>query len=350
MLKIDPTLVARVNQASQPEDLHDLVQSAIELEHATIPTYLAAYFTLKPGTNEAVAGVIRSIVVQEMLHMAIACNLLIALGGRPVIDKPCFIPTYPGPLPMSIGHDLIVPIEKCSIDLVQNVFMKIEEPEDPIHINALASLATQPQFSTIGAFYDALEAKLLEMGPTAFSHGRFDEEVVDSAWFPADQLFRIVDDKTAAAGIRLIVRQGEGTHHDPLDPEHQPAHYYRFEQIVKGHMLVRDPAEPSGFKFAGAPVPFDAANVWDMQPNPPLPSELPAGSVAQRAATIFAFNYTALLRGLHDAFNGAPSAFSRTLGQMYALRPAAQTVLQTPLPGAPGTSTGLNFTYQPTMA
>ncbi len=347
MLKINPAFVARIEAATEPEDLYDLVQKAIELEHSTIPTYLAAYFTLKPGTNTVVAQILRSIVVQEMLHMAIACNLLIAIGGRPVIDKPGFIPTYPGPLPMGIENDLIVPIEKCSIDLVKNIFMTIEEPEDPITINALR--ATTDTFRTIGEFYAALGACLHRMGPKAFRKGRFDEEMVNDAWFPSDQLFRIVDDKTASAAIRLIVDQGEGTSRDPLNPEDQPAHYYRFEQIVKGRLLVRDPLAPSGFAFKGAPVVLDVDNVWNMQPNPPEPAALPPGSAAHRASGIFAFGYTALLKGLHATFNGAPNAMSRAMGQMYQLRLTAQNVLQTPLPHQTGVSTGLSFVYEPEL-
>ncbi|MDR3507459.1 MAG: ferritin-like protein [Caulobacteraceae bacterium] len=348
MLKINPKLVEQVRAAQSPEDLHQLVQGAIELEHATIPAYLAAYFTLKLGTNQPVAEIIRSVVVEEMLHMSIASNLLIAIGGRPVINKPGFIPTYPGPLPMNIGG-LIVPIRKCSIDLVQNVFMKIEEPDEPIPIKAAATPAPV-EYNTIGDFYHALELKLREMGPKAFAHGRFHEEMVDNTWFSPTELFPITDEHTAAAGIRLIVRQGEGTRIDPLDPQNEPAHYYRFEQIVKGRRLIKDPAAPSGFSFGGAPVTLDVTNVWDMQPDPPNPDTLPADSAARRAATAFAYGYTSLLNALHDTFNGAPSTIGRAMGLMYQLRLQAQEVLQTPLPDHPGVSTGLSFTYQPTTA
>jgi len=34
-----------------------------------------------------------------MLHMSIAANILIASGGRPMINTRAFIPNYPGPLP-----------------------------------------------------------------------------------------------------------------------------------------------------------------------------------------------------------------------------------------------------------
>lgn len=347
MLKIDPKLIEQIEAASEPEDLHDLVQKAIELEHATIPTYLAAYFTLKPGTNQPVAEILRSVIVQEMLHMAIASNLLIALGGYPVIDRPGFIPKYPGPLPMQIGGGFDVPIERCSVRLVETIFMRIEEPEAPIPIQGLR--AGPVEYRTIGEFYHALDMRLKWMGHRAFRKGRFNEEMVDNTWFPADQLFRIVDQKTASEAIQLIVRQGEGTRHSPLDPEEEPAHYYRFEQIVKGRRLIRDSKAPSGFVFGGAPIVLDETNIWNMVPNPLPPSALPAGSAAQRASMIFAFGYTALLRALHETFNGQPDAIKRAMGLMYQLRLTAQTVLQTPDPGRPGASTGLSFVYQPTM-
>ncbi|KAJ8133682.1 hypothetical protein OY671_013104, partial [Metschnikowia pulcherrima] len=143
-----------------PDDSHDLVQKAIESEHATIPAYSAAYFTLKPGTNVCVGEILRSIIREEMLHMAIACNSSIAIGGRPVINEPGFIPTYPGPSPMNIG-DSVVPIKKCSLRSVRDVFMAIEEPEEPIPIHASEGRA---DFRTIGEFYAALEEKSKESG------------------------------------------------------------------------------------------------------------------------------------------------------------------------------------------
>ena len=69
-----------------------------------------------------------------MLHMTIAANLLVAIGGSPEINNSRFIPHYPGPLPMGIGRGLIVPIEKLSRRLVNTVFMSIEKPEHPIPV------------------------------------------------------------------------------------------------------------------------------------------------------------------------------------------------------------------------
>lgn len=345
MLKIDPKYVAQVRAARTPADLHLMVQNAIELEHATIPTYLCAYFTLKLGTNQPVAQIIRSVLIEEMLHMSIASNLLIALGGRPAIDNPAFVPKYPGPLPMGIGNGLIVPLAKCSIELVRDVFMKIEEPAQPLVLKS--SVAEAPSYSTIGEFYEAIADKIREFGPIAFAHPS-GPQMVDNSWFPADELFSIHDVDSACAAIDVIVQQGEGTTTSPLDMEGDIAHYYRFEQIVKGKRLVADPAAEHGYSFSGAPLALDTRNVWNMQENPD-PDALPAGSRAQHVSLQFAAAYTSLLRALHETFNGTPDAINRTMGIMYELRLLAQQVLETPLPGSPDQSTGLAFRYQPSI-
>ncbi len=344
MLKIERKYVDQVRQAAVPADLYDAVQKAIELEHSTIPTYLCAYFTLKTGTNQEVASIIRSVVMEEMLHMCIASNLMIAIGGHPVIDKPGFVPVYPGPLPMNIG-DVVVPLQKCSLDLIQNVFMEIEKPEHPIEFPTLLKADGTAQYATIGEFYAAIDAKLRELGQSAFI-GRFDEEFVDNSWFPPDQLFPISSPRSASDAIQVIVRQGEGTPTSPLDAQGEVAHYYRFEQIVKGRLLVQDRTEPTGFAFRGAVVALDDRAVWNMQPNPD-PDRLPAGSRARHVSILFAYTYTQLLGALHDTFNGDPRAFDRVMGLMYDLRLQAQEVLSIPLPGDAALQTGLAFRYQP---
>ena len=68
-------------------DLTASLQRAIELEHATIPLYLTAQYSLAPGANTEVAALIQGVVIEEMLHFALACNVLNAIGGRPAIDR-----------------------------------------------------------------------------------------------------------------------------------------------------------------------------------------------------------------------------------------------------------------------
>ncbi|HYM00674.1 MAG TPA: ferritin-like domain-containing protein, partial [Blastocatellia bacterium] len=73
------------------KELREHLQSAVELEHSTIPPYLCALYTIVPGTNQDSIDVIRGVVVEEMLHMTLSSNVLNAVGGSPNIDQPKFI-------------------------------------------------------------------------------------------------------------------------------------------------------------------------------------------------------------------------------------------------------------------
>ena len=56
--------------------LHRYLHKAMQLEHATIPPYLMALYSIEPGTNSDATHVIRVVVVEEMLHLTLAANLL----------------------------------------------------------------------------------------------------------------------------------------------------------------------------------------------------------------------------------------------------------------------------------
>lgn len=58
------------------------LQSAVELECSTLPLYLSALFSLEVQ-NYTAYNVIRSVAMEEMVHLAIAANMLAALGGTP---------------------------------------------------------------------------------------------------------------------------------------------------------------------------------------------------------------------------------------------------------------------------
>ena len=110
------------------QGLRDNLQIALEIEHATIPPYLTALVSIKQGYNIEVQKIIKTILRQEMLHMAMVSNILNAIGGKPKLYYRDFIPRYPSRLPGELHPSLVVPLEKCSIGLIRNVFMKIEEP------------------------------------------------------------------------------------------------------------------------------------------------------------------------------------------------------------------------------
>src|SRR5258708_19761086 len=70
------------------------LQKALELELATIPPYLVALLSIKLPANREAAELIRSVMVEEMLHLALVANVLNAVGGPPRLG-PAVIPRFP---------------------------------------------------------------------------------------------------------------------------------------------------------------------------------------------------------------------------------------------------------------
>jgi hypothetical protein len=336
MLKIQRSIIDRVTAAREAGDLYEHLRAAIQLEHATIPPYLTALYSIKKGTNVIAAELIRSVLIEEMLHMAIAANTLNAIGGQPEINSPHFIPTYPGPLPMNIGTGLRVGLAKLSRETI-STFMQIEEPETPLQfpLEEVAGAGAEAlEFATIGDFYRAIVAKLGELGDDIFT-GSPARQVVDPHWFPATELFPVTNAEGAKRALGLIIEQGEGTKSSPLTRPGggEMAHYYRFSEVFFGRRLRPDPTVPEGFSYSGEPVPLDETGVWDLLPNPKA-EQLPAGSRARRHADQFNHTYTRLLTALQQTFDGQPERLKQSLGLMYELRLMADTLISTQVPGS----------------
>ncbi|HJQ38802.1 MAG TPA: ferritin-like protein [Thermoanaerobaculia bacterium] len=342
MIRIAAQYVSLAQSARTAEDLHDLLQRAIELEHATIPPYLTAAYSLKGSTNATIRDLIRNIATEEMLHMAIVANVLNAIGGRPQIDTPEFIPKYPAPLPMSVGGGLIVGLRKFSKDLVYDVFMKIEGALDPKEFPFTLKKVAAPSFATIGQFYAAIITKIEELGDDIFT-GEPARQVIVDAGFPSEQLFPITNVKTAVQALKRVVTEGEGTPESPLDDENEPAHYYGFEQIYRGKFLVPDPEH--GFAFNGDDIPFKADDVWDLPDNPKV-ADYAEGSAARRSVEAFNKVYSDMLRSLQRTFDGAPNEIGTAISFMTLLKRTARTVVATPDPET-GKQLGLTFEYVP---
>lgn len=331
-------------------DLREALQTAIELEHATIPPYLTARFTLFETGNDAISDIIGSVLNEEMLHLSIACNVLNAIGGNPVLNKPGFIPSYPGPLPGGVETGLIVPIEKFSKELVKNVFMMIEEPEHPIQIKSL----TAKEGVTIGMFYTQIKKIISELekeakskGKTIFT-GKVSEQMTYERFYPSELLFPITDKKSAFKAIDIIIDQGEGTTTDPFvdadaDGGHdEPAHYYRFQEIVKGLTLQKKPK--GGYVYGKPEIPFKPKLVPNMRPNPKM-SDYPENTQAYVNSKLFNANYTALLNCLHETFNGHPEKINDAMGIMFSLRLYALKLLAIPDPNDPKYVCGPSYEF-----
>ena len=81
--------------------LRDALQLAIQLELSTLPPYLIARWTIKEP-NTPVERSIRVVTREEMSHLGLACNLLVAIGGTPLIADERVVPRYPTKLPGNV--------------------------------------------------------------------------------------------------------------------------------------------------------------------------------------------------------------------------------------------------------
>ncbi len=106
------------------ERLRELLEAAVKLELATIPPYLCALYSIHPGTNVEATLVVRSVVVEEMLHMVLAANVLNAIGGRPRVSGREHAPHYPHELPDGVILDLL-PFSPAAVES----FLQVENPE-----------------------------------------------------------------------------------------------------------------------------------------------------------------------------------------------------------------------------
>lgn len=338
MILLKSELLALTNEGV--DGLRAALQAAIALEHATLPPYLYALYSIQPGKNVLAARILRSIVMQEMTHLALCCNVLNAVGGSPSLNQPDFFPTYPGPLPGGIDNGLKVPLAPLSLDQVQHTFMVIEEPEDPLVFPVLADAAlalSAPK--TIGQFYAGIKQQLQTLAQT---QKIFTGEAARQLNSGISGLIEVTDLASALAAIDLIVIQGEGTKTTPLDAVNEPAHYYRFAEIFHQRMLIPQAGDP-GFAYAGDPVPFEPAGVLPVTSNP-TPA-LYVGTAAEPMNDAFNYTYTSLLAALHETFNGAPDNIDTAIGLMESVKSQAQALMAQPIAG--GKNAGPTFTYRP---
>ena len=217
--------------------LKDALQSALKLELSTLPPYLCAMWSIdlsKPNAEYPV-GSIRTIVIDEMRHLGLVCNMLTTLGVTPELNTPDAVPTYPGPLPGGVNPDLIISLKKLSKEQLEK-FLEIEKPKFcPIMpIEALGE-----EFDTIGLFYDAILEAFQEFPATEF---RGERQITNAG------LRRINNVGDVEYAINEVIKkQGEGTAQSPEDePDLQEpdlAHYYRFGNFYGSGVLSKMPPD-----------------------------------------------------------------------------------------------------------
>ena len=130
--------------------LKQSLQAAIELEFATIPVYLCGLWSIK-NQDGPVHSSIRAIVLDEMFHFGLACNMLTTIKGTPEVNTSDVIPKYPGGLPGGVRPWLRVALTGLTKPVVDEMYMQIEYPE-----NGPITMFRGETYPTIGDFYDAI--------------------------------------------------------------------------------------------------------------------------------------------------------------------------------------------------
>lgn len=342
MIRLQRKLLAGLDGAMpNPAAVIDALQSAVELEHATIPVYLYALYSLDESKNLEIVRILESVVIEEMLHMTLASNVLNALGGDSEVGNPGFVPTFPGPLPGGVESDLVVHLAPFSMAQLQ-VFLQIEQPEDPLQFPVRAEAAGD--LITIGEFYTAISQAIGQLGDGAFAKPPRNQVGPDLMYGSVV----VTDVASAQQALQIIIEQGEGTSTSPEEIDGDKlAHYYRFNQIAKGKRLVATPGQPPGWAYAGAPIVLDSSGIHAVATDPNAPPGYAAGSAQAFANDNFNYTYTSLLFALRDLFSGnnGTAQMNRAIGLMMSLKGQAKAMMSG-IPN-PQVLTGPSFQYQP---
>lgn len=346
------------------EHLWYLLAEAAQLEHMIMCQYLYAAFSLKRDPAEGLTAeqaaaterwrqVLRGIAIEEMLHLALVCNLMSAIGAAPMIGRPNF-PQRSAYFPPSVQLDLL----PFGADALTH-FLYLERPEGMERMDAAEFVPIAPphapvqpgeimpraqDFLTVGHLYRAIERGLRDLA------GRLGERALfvgppraqaTPEMFRWPDLVAVTDLASAQQAIETIIEQGEGARGD-----WQAAHYGRFLGIWDEYSRlvqadpVFEPARPVLAAFTQQPFDQTAAQ--------PLISD-PA---TREVARLFALGYEALLQVLTRFFTHTDEtsdqlallievAFSLMSG---VLEPLGDTLTRLPAgPEHPGRTAGPAF-------
>jgi hypothetical protein len=329
------------------DDLISYLHAAMALEHATIPPYLTAYYSVHSTTNSDAAHIIRVVAVEEMLHLALAANVLNAIGGTPDLTRPGFVPSYPAYLPDG-EDDFTVDLRPLSPEAVET-FCKIERPDKApdagsrlvrMPDNGRPRLVSSPtaegmRFFSIGEFYaeiiEGLE-KVAAGDPGLFCGNPALQVGPEYFYSGGGKVIVVTDLDSARQALGFIAAQGEGLDSGIYDADGELAHYYRFRQLQLGryYQVGDHPDSPSG-----PPLSVTWDEVYKVKVNARL-ADYPAGSQLAGAARNFNADYGAFLDLLTKAFNGQPCLLQDAVWSMFRLRDGFNRLVRNPLPGSGG--------------
>lgn len=284
---------------------------AAELEHALMVEYLYAAFSLKRSTDE---GLTREqvdavnrwrtelllVAKQEMLHLAINCNLLTSLGASPHLSRPN-LPQPARHYPAGVRLALM-PFDEDAL----RHFLYLERPEgiDMDDAEGLAAMAAAvpcvadgdafaphlQEFATVGHLYRSIEAGFKhlaeKLGEDGLLLGPAQAETRGELFgWPELAPIRSIEDVCRA--IETIVEMGEGSGGDWRE-----AHFGRFLAILDEY-LEMTAAQP-GLEVARPVMP-----VLVRPPENGAPADLITDPVTARVADLCNVAYEVLLQLLY---------------------------------------------------
>jgi Ferritin-like len=354
-----------------PKDLRAHLQYAIGLELTTVPAYLCALYSISPGANSAAREAIQSVVLEEMLHMALAANVLNAIGGKPSTGRvnrgASPVPKKFPAQPSYINGIPKIHLRKFSPKAIQD-FIAIEHPgeKDPSDNGT--------QYASIGAFYEAIQQGLYDHCPkTVFAAARRDRKGCQVSghdyYGGAGTLIEVTDLKSAIDALEEIVTEGEGLPRAALNqtasedkrsgtrtPGRGPglgpyavddagvlvvsadqlaygwkmySHYARFMEILYGRRYWPD--QPIKDIPDGAILPTDWDAVRPMATDPTA-EKYHDYTWAYEPMKACNHTYTALVNATYAGFNGQRDALREAVGLMYKLKYQAEALFNTPSP------------------
>ncbi len=323
--------------------LKELLNSAVILEFATIPIYLQAMWTIKDNKCD-VAKSIRNIFQEEMLHMAMVCNMIVGIGGEPRIYNTENRLSFPSGLPGGVHPDLFLHLEGLNDCSLRN-FMEIELPEEIADIydyetKELVSIGglcgdggstsdkehhqTHEHNTTIGALYDRINELFQELQPKMDVERQLAGPL--SWWVMADA-------KSVSKAIDMIKEQGEGSENvTPASTGMDDlAHFYRFWEVFYKKKITQEGDKYYFKEPMPRPDVYNVARVPDGGYK-----EADVSAEVWHLTNSFNETYTELVKLLEDAWavNGrGQAALVNAIEVMFKLEQYALPLMKIPIPG-----------------
>lgn len=304
--------------------LREALQAAIALEQSTLPLYCSAMLSLEVQ-NYPTYNAIRSVLMEEMVHMAIAANMLAALGGSPRIKD--LDPAYPRHgLPGGAEPDLHIGLAKLSRPQLLN-FMRLEVP-----MFLLPEQYQHETYPTIGRLYESIKQAIADNADevrVAFAKGGLANQVGDNIGFntfvPGEGVDAV---ELFNAGVDEILEQGEGSTAESIQAgpayQNEESHYGKFAELRYGaryqpptpHVPLTRQTEPQWFRGEEIPWP-EVVNTLAV-PSDGYAALLaldPDGAAVLRELQTFDEVYTGMLGDLDTMWNGPMDTQWPTFGE-----------------------------------